>query len=196
MQPGAAATGGPMNPFQSSSGQKAGCNVTTKSMFLELTGFNPHPARRPDATGSTATGSPNNKGFNPHPARRPDATRRLTPSPTSTSMFQSSSGQKAGCNPAAPTSTAWPPCFNPHPARRPDATSRVATTRNMITGFNPHPARRPDATRVATTRNMITVFQSSSGQKAGCNPRPSATRSVQEGVSILIRPEGRMQPAS
>ena len=40
-------------------------------------GFNPHPARRPDAT-VTATNANGAMAacFNPHPARRPDATLR------------------------------------------------------------------------------------------------------------------------
>ena len=60
-------------------------------------------------------------------------------------------------------------CFNPHPARRPDATGISSGARRLAIGFNPHPARRPDATR----------YRSSSG--------------VVQDVSILIRPEGRMQ---
>ena len=40
----------------------------------------------------------------------------------------------------------------------------------------------------------LTEFQSSSGQKAGCNiQRPWSSRTTRVGVSILIRPEGRMQ---
>ena len=36
--------------------------------------------------------------------------------------------------------------------------------------FNPHPARRPDAMFVAPPiRNGDIMFQSSPGQKAGCN---------------------------
>ena len=36
--------------------------------------FNPHPARRPDATSHRAMFTPDSPSFNPHPARRPDAT--------------------------------------------------------------------------------------------------------------------------
>ena len=87
--------------FQSSSSPKAGCNSwrwTACPMWPAC--FNPHPARRPDAT---APGFHWVKDalpcFNPHPARRPDATASVIH---------------------------WVkdalPCFNPHPARRPDAT--------------------------------------------------------------------------
>ena len=61
-------------------------------------------------------------------------------------VFQSSSGQKAGCNRGS-----------------------------------------------HSCRTVRMVFQSSSGQKAGCNA-PGAGIDVNPGpVSILIRPEGRMQ---
>ena len=136
-----------------------------------------------------------------------------------------------------PGSVCW--CFNPHPARRPDATNGAfnsfscssaavsilirpegrmqlcpATVRRpWVSCFNPHPARRPDATGRAATTAPPLLFQSSSGQKAGCNPglllvvacfnphparRPDATSQrplALHGlaVSILIRPEGRMQ---
>ena len=37
--------------FQSSSGQKAGCNIFRRGLdFKHYACFNPHPARRPDAT--------------------------------------------------------------------------------------------------------------------------------------------------
>ena len=163
--------------------------------------FNPHPARRPDATSRTSNPKCSYTCFNPHPARRPDATLpgrcpgRLIPHP----LFQSSSGQKAGCNWAFHDITLSPSltCFNPHPARRPDATSVSCLVRmelpimfqsssgqkagcNFAGGgtqqrlpancFNPHPARRPDATSPRDrTSPAMTTFQSSSGQKAGCN---------------------------
>ena len=109
-------------------------------------------------------------------------------------------------------------CFNPHPARRPDATLRRRSCHKEWSGFNPHPARRPDATRY--TGDMLRVilefqsspgqkagcngvlalfvmltssFQSSPGQKAGCNKVRIRSLSPSEQVSILTRPEGRMQ---
>ena len=65
-----------------------------------------------------------------------------------TTLFQSSSGQKAGCN------------VEHH---------RISTGSGRRC-FNPHPARRPDATGAS--------------KRPGCGPKL---------VSILIRPEGRMQ---
>ncbi len=39
-----------LKEFQSSPGPKAGCYVGRKSVQIRLTRFNPHPARKPDAT--------------------------------------------------------------------------------------------------------------------------------------------------
>ena len=143
--------------FQSSPGQKAGCNrpgVYTDACHLR---FNPHPARRPGATdcvqGRLGLGG---RGVN-------QAVRRV--------LFQSSPGQKAGCNSSVIIMPPPPPCFNPHPARRPGATGTkgsrgvVMTQVSILTrpegrvqhgmmpplrtpfsSFNPHPARRPGAT--------------------------------------------------
>ena len=162
--------------------------------------FNPHPARRPDATGKQgALVDHASKSFNPHPARRPDATssspRRLVH--ITSRPFQSSSGQKAGCNSTSYSKEARVvgSGFNPHPARRPDATIPTAYTSPLRYCFNPHPARRPDAT-----------LEYDSIRNHGFNPhparRPDATSGrprglkIHHSVSILIRPEGRMQPAS
>ena len=85
--------------FQPSPGAKAGCDPPVADFSLRIetvstltrresrvrpqsrsgacgqpAGFNPHPARKPGATGvaHSALGSP--RGFNPHPARKPGAT--------------------------------------------------------------------------------------------------------------------------
>ena len=84
--------------------------------------------------------------------------------------FQSSSGQKAGCNTKPWNQSPDATCFNPHPARRPDATKAWL--------------------RCGETQHR---FQSSSGQKAGCNPLSNLNWRTMLSVSILIRPEGRMQ---
>ena len=225
--------------------------------------FNPHPARRPDAT-CIGHGWVNRHGhcFNPHPARRPDATcgTKGRCQRCAVMLFQSSSGQKAGCNPyrmdlctpcgyrpctvsilIRPEGRMQPiwlslwlthpkefqrtirpeghvyQCFNPHPARRPDATAQdqpfcasilirllaaplspllfqsssgqkagcnllaTAPSEEVLAGFNPHPARRPDATAVPCL---------GSGGRMNCG----ADAQIGQYVSILIRPEGRMQP--
>ena len=155
--------------FQSSSGQKAGCNPSSTSLIALRSGFNPHPARRPDATSASVM------------------------SPLSPDKFQSSSGQKAGCNlPPLSISThpavsilirpegrmqrrsgalAWGTC-RVSILIRPEGRMQPLDTRGSgecPESFNPHPARRPDATT------------------------PSSATGWLNGVSILIRPEGRMQ---
>ena len=178
--------------------------------------FNPHPARRPDATSAPTPPARRGWSFNPHPARRPDATgaradrhavpgvsilirpedrmQRTPPSsPAPCARFQSSSGPKTGCNNARFVFRGCRLRFNPHPARRPDATHSVSTSGTQAVGFqsssgpktgcnapastpggrpvgfNPHPARRPDATSRPREDHIVTA------------------------VSILIRPEDRMQ---
>ena len=87
-----------------------------------------------------------------------------------TVKFQSSSGQKAGCNP------------------------KVSVASEDAAGFNPHPAFWPDAIHPqASSDTYYDAFQSSSGQKAGCNCHGASSSSNEYRVSILIRPEGRMQ---
>ena len=150
MQHSPAAFAADMMMFQSSSSQKAGCNRGASKTTRGSWSFNPHPARRPDATTALrrAAGTTHGARFNPHPARRPDATLS-----TCSALSRYDGG------------------FNPHPARRPDATwttRRIPQRRS--TGFNPHPARRPDATLpVVVLLAFEMVFQSSSSQKAGCN---------------------------
>ena len=151
--------------FQSSSGQKAGCNPANSiGTKLDSQCFNPHPARRPDAT--------------------PWESRTCA---NATCWFQSSSGQgrmqlsesarqhegRMQLSESARQHGRLYASFNPHPARRPDATSvEHSGKHHSHLCFNPHPARRPDAT-------------------ASIRPQPKGTSSR---VSILIRPEGRMQP--
>ena len=110
--------------------------------------------------------------FNPHPARRPDATV----------PFQSSTGLLG----AAEVSILI----------RPEGRMQPFTARRSwplpLDRFNPHPARRPDATAQQRADEHDAPFQSSSGQKAGCNCRSNYSRGIST-VSILIRPEGRMQ---
>ena len=134
--------------------------------------FNPHPARRPDATRCPCTVRLPRTRFNPHPARRPDATRGRHPPrghPVRVSILTRPVGRMLRrirrTDPVAahvsiltrpvgrmlPTAPACRPRrrsrFNPHPARRPDATCWLAFSSSAGPRFNPHPARRPDATR-------------------------------------------------
>ena len=100
MQPAVDRRAGAAERFQSSSGQKAGCNRRRQEHAWQFGHcFNPHPARRPDATPAVLSVGERSDRFNPHPARRPDAIMWALPVIAQwLYVFQSSSGQKAGCN--------------------------------------------------------------------------------------------------
>ena len=139
-------------------------------------GFNPHPARRPDATPPRPARWHCDYGFNPHPARRPDATADSSNNIFRTTLFQSSSSPKAGCN----KSTSYDSCAECsfQSSSSPKAgcnTPAPPKARHGWACFNPHPARRPDAT---------------------CTPMATTIALGVGLVSILIQPEGRMQPPS
>ena len=63
-------------------------------------------------------------------------------------------------------------------------------------GFNPHPSRRTGATDKEYWESMPDEFQSSPVPKDGCNQRTTISLCAPRPVSILTRPEGRVQPAS
>ena len=145
----------PLDVFQSSSGQKAGCNPCNRhrvTIRCPLRCFNPHPARRPDATPYTRRCGRTNGNWE----------------------FQSSSGQKAGCNRRRGARIWRAATDGVSILIRPEGRMQLGrlvrgTRRNR---FNPHPARRPDATSALPDLKggHFHLFQSSSGQKAGCNP--------------------------
>ena len=89
-------------------------------------------------------------------------------------MFQSSSGQKAGCN----LWFASTPTLDPGVSILIQPEGRMQQTYSLVISssacFNPHPARRPDATvHVDVLKSLM----------------KGSVRTV----SILIQPEGRMQ---
>ena len=162
---------------------------TTTDGVAKPPGFNPHPARRPDATCALV--------ILIRPERQADHVSILIRPEGRMQRFQSSSGQKAGCNVAAeghrPVSILIRPegrmqpfptwmhprrtgCFNPHPARRPDAT---AAGRRSLSGpavsILIRPEGRMQHPKGPLQRHAVAVFQSSSGQKAGCNIPRSRT---------------------
>ena len=131
-------------------------NTADCDLLLVCPCFNPHPARRPDATPSTASA-----------CARPTHVR---------GQFQSSSGQKAGCNVRRQRPGS---CNGPKPVSiliRPEGRMQQPPKQlDERTGWYPH-ARRPDT---AWWRTAFRGFQSSSGQKAGCNPVKQMTRAFQ-----------------
>ena len=86
-------------------------------------------------------------------------------------------------------------CFNPHPARRPDAIPMESVSFNGGTVHVSILTRPEGRMQLAGFRvsGPWFVFQSSPGQKAGCNQPIPAIYDPRRFVSILTRPEGRMQ---
>ena len=161
--------------FQSSPGQKAGCNASDSLVVIGVIG---HVSilTRPEGRVQPYLRLPRRVArycFNPHPARRPGATRasRSCRNSTGVSILTRPEGR---VQPLIRAARPVRSCtrFNPHPARRPGATLPRWILRTAPSQcFNPHPARRPGATALSP--------------RARCRKRA---------VSILTRPEGRVQP--
>ena len=170
----------PYTWFQSSPGQKAGCNRAVVSTGKRGTDscFNPHPARRPDAISVTCTLGHVLTRFNPHPARRPDAmlwqSLGAMNTPPEVSILTRPEGrmQSTGRYGLKPDECRTPDGFNPHPARRPDAI-RLGWVKRHVgahnTRFQSSPGQKAGCN--AAQEDSVCVFQSSPGQKAGCNAR-------------------------
>ena len=134
--------------------------------------FNPHPARRPGAAGTSRTTRRRAPRFNPHPARRPGAAGQRIGIGDWRPEFQSSPGPEAGCCDIARIEDQLVPLeFQSSPG--PEAGCC--------------PTRTPEHTNAE-------VFQSSPGPEAGCC-RPVASQCAPaKVVSILTRPGGRVLP--
>ena len=203
--------------FQSSPGPKAGCYTTPGGHTADSPGFNPHPARRPDATAVW------------HRSARPGAVSILT-RPEGRMLpvvkdvgslvdgFQSSPGPKAGCYLEPEHNDErhiWVSILT-RPEGRMLQIEQGLTSLSTLVSILTRPEGRM-LLKAIEAKRYDSKFQSSPGPKAGCyralrsepstaccfNPhparRPDATESgLQElpitGVSILTRPEGRMLP--
>ena len=131
--------------------------------------------------------------------------------------FQSSPVPKDGCNPVLATQPVLVPRFNPHPSRRTGATERRRRERcfpivsiltrpegrvqpscgrrwsSRRTGFNPHPSRRTGATSLpAPSFYHAPSFNPHPSRRTGATAERAANVGA-VGVSILTRPEGRVQ---
>ena len=158
--------------FQSSPGQKAGCNGPQPQLepLPGIVSILTRPEGRVQRSGSGSGGA----------------------SPG----FQSSPGQKAGCNNGDQFLAGDTTGFNPHPARRPGATrgSPLASSRSG-NSFNPHPARRPGATPVSVRiAGVCCCFNPHPARRPGATAVCRPARVGEIPVSILTRPEGRVQP--
>ena len=136
------------------------------------------------------------RGFNPHPARGPDATTSPFNITGLTEEFQSSSSPRAGCN-SARDERVSDGCRVFQSSSRPRAGcnsccgSLARWLRSVSILIQPEGRMQP-ARRLAM-RSAWAMFQSSSSPRAGCNRRVAQRRRGMVQVSILIQPEGRMQ---
>ena len=157
--------------FQSSPVPKDGCNLSAKSRSISESSFNPHPSRRTGATGA--------KWYLlleqwvsilTRPEGRVQRARACASA--AGQRFQSSPVPKDGCNLEPNTQTDVEVFrFNPHPSRRTGATSLVCRALCVCgRSYNPHPSRRTGATWYMVPKRI-----------------------GQHEVSILTRPEGRVQ---
>ena len=156
--------------FQSSAAPKDGCNFKRAWPKLRAAGFNPQPPRKTAATRFAHRGQPScaTVSILSRPERRLQL--RTFRNSGHSRAFQSSAAPKDGCNPEPHRDGDRHRRFNPQPPRKTAAT--------------PSPSLAP-----ATAR----PFQSSAAPKDGCNGRPPARRRVPGEVSILSRPERRLQ---
>ena len=162
-------TGKLASTFQSSPVPKDGCNATARFVCAGAHGFNPHPSRRTGATTSSLMPMVSTCVFQSSPVPKDGCNCMRRGARTRSCWFQSSPVPKDGCNWFTRSLTAWWWSFNPHPSRRTGAT-RDGCGAIVLRGFNPHPSRRTGATGKAM--------------------RPIPIRFL---VSILTRPEGRVQ---
>ena len=158
--------------FQSSPVPKDGCNRVLPCQSVLACGFNPHPSRRTGATGSETVkvGLEDDVSILTRPEGRVQPIAILPEEwLIQVSILTRPEGRvQPGC---------YPSCWEG---------SRC---------FNPHPSRRTGATRTSKRCSVCRhLFQSSPVPKDGCNNTHQRLRLIQT-VSILTRPEGRVQPS-
>src|SRR2546421_427594 len=107
--------------FQSLSRSQAGCYIRRGRSVSSHTGFNPHPALRPDVTRPLPLVHSVPKVSILIRLSGRMLPKRATRIPT-LRVFQSSSGSQAGCYTSRSVSSRLMMSFNPHPALRPDVT--------------------------------------------------------------------------
>ena len=118
--------------FQSSPGQKAGCNgVTQLTQVLVSLLFQSSPGQKAGCNCRVRIMSTVSLMFQSSPGQKAGCNSEVCGTCKSSPVFQSSPGQKAGCNLVILIKGVCPEkCFNPHPARRPDAIGRPRTCRD------------------------------------------------------------------
>ena len=190
--------------FQSSPDPKVGCNLSdrrrrgawpaTPPPRPPLTCFNPHPTRRSGATPILVfctrmrflfQSSPDPKvGCN---LQRSGHTRRISP-------VGSSPDPKVGCNFAPLERVVCRDCFNPHPTRRSGATSTVPNSPASSRTFQSSPDPKVGCNSgCGARRPRRSSFNPHPTRRSGATLRGAGGTAFRFRVSILTRPEGRVQ---
>ena len=175
--------------------------------------FNPHPARRPGATQRQAVSiltRPEGRvqpallsamvkvytRFQSSPGQKAGCNASMFSVLGSEWLFQSSPGQKAGCNrESALTSLRSRSGFQSSPGQKAGCNIRGRERVPLGPQFQSSPGQKAGCNAARFAISVVLIpFQSSPGQKAGCNVN-IGNRSVRANpmVSILTRPEGRVQ---
>ena len=114
----------------------------------------------------------------------------VVPLPT----FQSSSGQKAGCNVEPRDTLVLQLMFQSSSGQKAGCNIVRYCKRYDVSSFNPHPARRPDAISQVVLQDdvrAVSILIRPEGRMQSFHA--IAVPVDHQLVSILIRPEGRMQ---
>ena len=143
----------PFRLFQSSPGQKAGCNRAGQPDDLERGPVSiltrPEGRMQPRIERLLADVPEVSILTRPEGRMQPD----IDPCLLQPAMFQSSPGQKAGCNPAGVCRGRSMSRFQSSPGQKAGCNARPFSRRiPRIHRFNPHPARRPDATTATVSQ--------------------------------------------
>ena len=205
--------------FQSSSSPKAGCNGIRDSRSLEICSFQSSSSPKAGCNPTRRWPWPTTGSFNPHPARRPDATRRVLAAlhgrllvsiliqpegrmqhlagvrvilVVEVSILIQPEGRMQRPS-SCPWPSAAPTCFNPHPARRPDATTQGLGEVAIRFGVSIliQPEGRMQLSDQVDALIDQDLFQSSSSPKAGCN---SVGRSHRAGGPPCFNPHPARRP--
>jgi len=183
-----------------------------------LAGFNPHPSRRTGATLTWTHGDASltvsiltrpegrvqlvlllahlrEQGFNPHPSRRTGATRcrsdRRCPV-LHVSILTRPEGRVQRIRVHVATHAAK---FQSSPVPKDGCNTRAATSAGGRGGFNPHPSRRTGATKrfggFGAVAMRVSILTRPEGRVQRASSMSRCTLVLL--VSILTRPEGRVQ---
>ena len=179
--------------FQSSPVPRDGCNLVRRQIDALVQGFNPHPSRGTGATLGAHPGSEGYMRFNPHPSRGTGATseRQRLEKLLEVSILTRPEGRvQLDCDNCKKVKERG---FNPHPSRGTGATFPNCCLHRISFGFNPHPSRGTGATFFANYGfNASFGFNPHPSRGTGAT-LPSSQKERSEQVSILTRPEGRVQ---